>query len=705
MTPLASACAPTSLPRRNRGQTCGGALRSVRPAAALVAGLMVGLLFLIQTARAQTAVGTAARILALESHGRALPNAAAAELAQLRDTTPAASPQRLELLTVQGLMLALASQAEAAEAVAATLEAWGRDAGAAHAPNAAAAALLIRARSTARDGNLARADTLMQEAMARLPPAAAARERYRFVSAQGYIKDQAGQLEDAVRLNHEGLALADQQDRPWVQSEARTALAYSYYGAHQYERARQLSLEALALSETAQDWVSLARGHNTAGIVLDGLGDQAGERHSFELAIEYARRAGSKLDEVRFLANLADFYLKNADYKTALAHAERALPLARELKDVNSEMVALANIGLAHVSLQHFELGKRYVHDAIAIDERRGSLTGVADTWNELGIYLEKAGDPVGAIEAYHQHRRLAAGILRGDQQKAILAMQEQYDADQRKRAISLLNRDNAIKAEQLRRRDLEQRLWALLAAAFVLSLAVVALLVRRVRHTNRLLTTSNELLKVQSERDPLTGLANRRHFQAALRQLAADGKLSGTVYLIDIDHFKHINDRHGHAAGDGVLVEIARRLRGTLRDEDLIVRWGGEEFLVLVQSLAPAQVDALAERMLHACDDAPVSVGALRIAVTGSIGYATFPIGPASLRVSWERAINLVDTAMYLAKAHGRNRAYGVRLLHAGDEAALEAITRTLESAWREGQVTLTLLQGRAPLAVAAAA
>jgi diguanylate cyclase (GGDEF)-like protein len=223
------------------------------------------------------------------------------------------------------------------------------------------------------------------------------------------------------------------------------------------------------------------------------------------------------------------------------------------------------------------------------------------------------------------------------------------------------------------------------------------------VRRTNRLLSTSNARLKVQSERDPLTGLANRRHFQAAMHELADDGKLGGTVYLIDIDHFKNINDRYGHGAGDAVLVEVARRLRETLREHDLIVRWGGEEFLVVVQALGADKVDTLAQRMLSALDRAPVIVGTHRIAVTGSIGFATFPIGPVPLRVSLERAINLVDTAMYLAKAHGRNRAYGVRILRAGDEAALEAITDSLESASRNGQVTLTLLQGHAPLAAAA--
>lgn len=680
----------------------GRPARAGRVLAALSVALVLTCGAPVEASAAPFAVDATGIILELENLGRGRPIQAAQQLEQLRGATAEFSPQRLELLTVEGLTLAVASQAEGAEHAAAQLEAWGRTPGAALAPEAAAAALLVRARSMARGGHLPDAEALMHEAMAHLPGTLAVRDRLRYVSALGYIEDQSGKLEQAVRLNYEAMALADRQDERWRQSEARTDLAYSYYNAKQYERARVLSLQAVALADKAHDWVSLARAHNTAGMVLNALGDLQGERRSFELALAFARRAGSKVDEVRFLANLADFYLRNADYKTALAQAEHALPLARELKDKSSEMVALANIGLAQISLRHFALGKRYVREAIAIDERRGAINSVSESWDELGSYLEKAGDLAGAVAAYHQHRLLANGILRGDQQKSILAMQEQYDADQRSRALALLNRENALKAEQLRRRDLQQRLEWLLATTLALSLAVLALLYHRVRRSNRLLASRNALLKVQGERDPLTGLANRRHFQAVMGQRAADGTLNGTVYLIDIDHFKHINDRHGHAAGDAVLVEVARRLRETLREQDLTVRWGGEEFLVVVQGLAPEQVDALAQRMLGALDQAPVEVESHRIAVTGSIGYATFPIGPASLRVSWERAINLVDTAMYLAKAHGRNRAYGVRLLQACDEAALEAITGSLEGAWRDGRVTLTQLPGPVTLAAA---
>ena len=90
----------------------------------------------------------------------------------------------------------------------------------------------------------------------------------------------------------------------------------------------------------------------------------------------------------------------------------------------------------------------------------------------------------------------------------------------------------------------------------------------------------------MQSERDPLTNLANRRHFlsvmQAEQARGGAEAGFDGALLLVDIDHFKHVNDSHGHAAGDIVLCEVARRLNEAVRGDDLVVRWGGEEFLVL---------------------------------------------------------------------------------------------------------------------------
>ena len=228
-----------------------------------------------------------------------------------------------------------------------------------------------------------------------------------------------------------------------------------------------------------------------------------------------------------------------------------------------------------------------------------------------------------------------------------------------------------------------------------VVSLGLLYQAFRRVRRTNEQLAHSNASLKRQSETDPLTGLANRRHFQAAIKSLSSGEGLSASVFLIDVDHFKRINDSFGHAAGDVVLIEIARRLREAVRDDDLIVRWGGEEFLIVARTREGLFAPQLAQRLLDLIGGRSVPYEGRSIHVTASIGFVSLPVPPHGLRLSWERAIDLVDTVMYLAKSHGRNKAYGVERIHAVDAIAAAQLTARLEAAWSEGEVSLMALSG----------
>lgn len=669
-------------------------LRARSPVArwqAWLAAVGVGLA-LCAAAASAAAQALSAQLLELERAGRAKPQATAAELERLIESGQGDAATQLDALLLQGWLLANVPSADQAEAVARVLDARfvaDKD------PLARAAALLVRARVAEQAGDSVRAGALIDEALVRLPADATALNRLRFLAAQAHIRNGLSKFEDAIRIGHEALTLADARGEAWRRAEARADLAYNYQLAKQNARAASLNQEALSIAQADGDPMTLARVATTQAIVLDALGDLDGGRRWSLAAIDYARKAGAKYEESLYLANLADSYLKKGEFATALLHAQQALPPARELKNLNAEMVALANIGLAQIGLGEIDAGKASLRRAVDIDERRGSITGMAQTYLEMGQALERAGDLRGAIDALHQQRTLEDQVLTRNQQKAILELQEAFDNGRRTRELELLQRQSAIQGEQLHARTLQQRLWALVAVCGLLSLVVAALLMRRVRDTNRRLADSNAQLKAHAEIDPLTGLSNRRHFQTAMRQLAADGQFSGTIFLADIDHFKRINDCWGHASGDAVLVEIARRLRAVLREPDLIVRWGGEEFLVVVRALSPEAVEALAQRMLDAVGAAPVVHEQRVMAVTASIGYATFPIEPTLLAVSWERAINLIDTALYLAKAHGRNRAYGVRMINANDADRFDAVARSLEAAWRTGDVALTLLEG----------
>ncbi|MEW6706381.1 MAG: diguanylate cyclase [Pseudomonadota bacterium] len=659
------------------------------------AGLLLWLLAAAAVAAGAPVAGD--RIEAIQQQGRAQPEAAAAQLASLLQTLADDHPDRARALELLGWLKAVVNDAEGSERVALQLEALAQRATPSRA-RAEAAAFFVRAKQLYHGGPMGRAERLASEALARLPAETPPLQRLPYLLLAADIRERAGRLDDAVRLQLQALAIADASGVAWRRSEARSLLAYTLFEAGQKDRARTMNREAIELARAAGDDLALSAAFTTESILLEDQRADDAELAALRGAIEHARRAGAKRDEILGLANIADFYLKRQQFATALEMSQRALPLARELKERGSESLALTNIGLALIGLQRKDEGLQAVRQALAIEERIGSLPSMADTYAELGEALEQAGELKEALAAYRQHRRLADEVFRQEQQKAILELQEGYDNERRHRELELLSRQNRLQEEQLLQRELQQRLWLLGVACGGLTLGVVALLVQRARRANRLLASTNEQLKLQSERDPLTGLANRRHFQQAMRQQAAGDRLEGTVYLLDVDHFKQINDVHGHAAGDAVLVEIARRLRTALRDDDMIVRWGGEEFLVVVRALSPEQVETLAQRLLAAVANAPVDCQGHAVWASASIGFATFPLEPAGTAVSWECAIELVDTAMYLAKAHGRNRAYGVRLLHADDQAQVQQITRTLEQSWREGRVALSLQRGPEP-------
>jgi diguanylate cyclase (GGDEF)-like protein len=273
--------------------------------------------------------------------------------------------------------------------------------------------------------------------------------------------------------------------------------------------------------------------------------------------------------------------------------------------------------------------------------------------------------------------------------------------------SIELLRRENKLKSAEIDNRNLQQRVGWLLLLAFGLASVIVWGLYRKVRQANAQLQEKNLELKQQSVRDPLTGLYNRRHFQECMRNYehvekrgagTSGEEIVGALFLLDVDHFKHINDNHGHAAGDAVLRAISNSLHEILRETDMIVRWGGEEFLAFLPAIARSGLDEVARRLLAGIAGKSVDYQGTALSANVSIGFAPFPLAPGGKALSWERAVNLVDMALYLAKAHGRNRAYGVRGFHNFEQTSMEAIEQDLERAWRAGHVDLSIVLGGWP-------
>lgn len=179
-------------------------------------------------------------------------------------------------------------------------------------------------------------------------------------------------------------------------------------------------------------------------------------------------------------------------------------------------------------------------------------------------------------------------------------------------------------------------------------------------------LAAVNQQLEQASNTDPLTGLRNRRYL---LNQLPQDlafyrrksehhGRDQVLLFaMIDVDHFKRVNDGHGHACGDRVLQQFSRRLTELVRVGDYVTRWGGEEFLVVSRPLSRDNAAAYIERICRMAADEPFEVGAPHaLRLSCSIGFAEYPLYQTPNGLDWHDLVELADRALYYVKNHGRN-------------------------------------------------
>jgi diguanylate cyclase (GGDEF)-like protein len=203
---------------------------------------------------------------------------------------------------------------------------------------------------------------------------------------------------------------------------------------------------------------------------------------------------------------------------------------------------------------------------------------------------------------------------------------------------------------------------------------AQVAQRTEQLARTVERLRVANLALAEESHTDALTALHNRRYLLTRLPEVLSRGEGVGVVQ-IDIDYFKQVNDSYGHAVGDAVLRELGHLLLAARRDSDVAVRWGGEEFLLLLHDVDAAGVLVIAERLRQdiAAQDFTDGRGG-KIRLTCSIGFSLHPLAAYVDRATFDAVLELADVALYRAKREGRNTSVGLIVTAPVPEAILRA-------------------------------
>ncbi len=533
------------------------------------------------------------------------------------------------------------------------------------------------------------------------------RWRARQLLAQHALRQQSGDAARAQAQAARDLAVAAGDARRQAASDTLLALA----AVHQGDAAtatRHLESARLAAGRQAELAQVLRMAQAEAGLArLQNQWPRA--RTLLQQALAAARSSGTPRQQVGLLIDLSALEAKAGRPQQALVAAQTGLALLGDQSAPSMRRALLHNAVLARVALASTSEPQR-------TRELRREIDALQATWGEtevsgqqllslreLGDALAASGDHTGALDMHHREQALSQRLDAANREAALAELRVRYDHEAEGQRIELLARSNRLASTALANQRLFQRLWATAGGLLLLGCALLLLLLlRRVHQTSRLLADNRASLKVQSERDALTGASSRRHAQTVLAQAGAEGRFSGALLMIDLDHFKQINDGLGHAAGDQVLTEVARRIIGAVRPQDLVARWGGEEFLVFAPDMGRCEADALAAHLLQAVAGQPVplpSAGRAPLRVTASIGHAAFPLAPHGVVLGVEQAINLVDMALYSAKGQGRHRAVGIVGCDASNPAALRDVEADFERAWQDGRLRLRTDLGPGPV------
>ncbi|MFT7772056.1 diguanylate cyclase [Roseateles sp.] len=494
-----------------------------------------------------------------------------------------------------------------------------------------------------------------------------------------------GRLTSSARCATEALALAERLGDDDLRADALTSQCYVYGQLLMGREALESGMKALGAARRTGDPVREAWALNRIAVAYSSLENPAQACASTEQAMEIAARSNSP--EVLFSChnNLAYFWLRRVEdaqapgadaavlaeaLGSARRTAEQATDLARRSGSPFQVTVAVSNLVSALLAGGLLDEALPLLNEFGHLAHDHGYRTLAIEADVQRANFLRLKGEPLQASRILEALLHAATEPPPKLRRQLVRALYETHKAcGQYREALSWLeelvgldrqfSRDNLVlQTEVILIRDQVEQAQARADSAAADARRERARAAHLENEQQRLREHAMALDRAAHE-DVLTGLHNRRHAEFALPLLVEGARMAGqviSVAALDVDHFKRINDTHGHAVGDAVLQQLAQLLRHRLRSADLMARIGGEEFLAVLVGIAPQQAAEICERLRLAVVEHDWAAITPSLVVRISVGIAG---GALQQQQQGDSLLNRADRALYAAKRGGRNRVH----------------------------------------------
>lgn len=490
-------------------------------------------------------------------------------------------------------------------------------------PYGMAAALGLLAHRNCMLGEWGAAVSETEQALALLESDEANLVRGEIFDSLGWAKFCMGSHAEALDYLMKALAIAEQIGDRSLEAYVldRVANVYSIF-ATQVDSALKTQNRAIEMHRELGDRMGEAVVLNNRAYTFIKLGDLDAALETACAALAYAEGEGRDYLLMAVLDTVAEVHLLRDDLDEAKRCTLKSLAIAEELSSKPDEANSLLSV--ARVELRRGDPAGARAHAlrSLKILEQLGAVVELSECCRFVSEVFEKSGEYEQALAFFQRYHELRETHASGEMEGRLSDLRMGYKLESARKDAEIL-RLHGLALE----REVEES---------------------RITHAR---------LAARASLDALTGLYNRGHLpvlEEELKAAEAQGVVA-SLMILDVDRFKDVNDTHGHLAGDHVLIEIARNLTRNARATDTPVRYGGDEFLVLLIGMDVGDAHAVAERLRRAVSGLRVAHGQEMLAVTVSIGVATVEMESYALPDLVARA----DRALYAAKKAGRNRIF----------------------------------------------
>ncbi len=396
----------------------------------------------------------------------------------------------------------------------------------------------------------------------------------------------------ALNQYHRALEIFEQNEEPLQASMVLNNISTVYMDSKDWQRAEQFNRQSNRLYDSNHFKNTLFEAILlTNASVIDGaMGRKESELKNIRLAYEKAGVAGASYLKIKTLVNMTEVLLRQEHTQLAMETGLECLKFSQQ-NGTESQIAHCQDI-LAEVFLVENELkaATSYIQLALKQFEEDKETIAIIEALKTLSRIQQHSGDLKSALQTYQTASQLEQKYLTESFNSDVAIVRGRLDEKLASQELMLLEAQNALQLTQLEAQKLRE--WAYMLAVTLFSF-LAYLLWRKLKASQRLqqaLTQQNVQLETQSMIDPLTRVNNRNYLDKWWQSISNKSDTMNTpkcLAVVDIDHFKQINDTYGHQVGDDVLSKVADMLSCCTRGDDLLLRWGGEEFVLVLNLLA----------------------------------------------------------------------------------------------------------------------